>query len=61
MIATSGGTRAGYSRSGTQVVIDNVAIDFRAVPEPASWALIVSGFAWAGAAMRRSRTRLTFA
>jgi len=35
--------------------------DVTAVPEPASWALMIGGFALAGAAMRRRATTLRFA
>ena len=34
---------------------------FNAVPEPASWALMIAGFGLAGAAVRRRVTRLAFA
>jgi hypothetical protein len=32
-----------------------------AIPEPATWAMLVSGFALAGAAMRTRRQRVNFA
>lgn len=32
-----------------------------AVPEPATWAMMIGGFAFAGAAMRRRRTAVSFA
>lgn len=34
---------------------------FNAVPEPASWALMIGGFAMAGTALRRRRTRVSYA
>ena len=37
------------------------AENFAAVPEPASWALMIGGFGLAGAAMRTRRTRARFA
>ena len=49
--------------SGNAVTADSVAVydftlqDRAAVPEPASWALMISGFGLAGAALRR-RTRV---
>ncbi|WP_426162889.1 PEPxxWA-CTERM sorting domain-containing protein [Sandarakinorhabdus sp. DWP1-3-1] len=37
-------------------VLDNVVVDFGgAVPEPASWAMLIAGFGLTGAAMRRRR------
>ncbi len=44
--------------SGSQAspIVDNVSIT--AVPEPATWALMISGFGLAGAALRRRRTAL---
>ncbi len=33
----------------------------RAVPEPATWALMIGGFAFAGASMRRRRATVSFA
>lgn len=35
--------------------IDNVVVDAVAVPEPASWAMMIGGFAAAGTALRRRR------
>lgn len=37
-------------------VIDNVNLDRTAVPEPASWAMMIAGFGLAGAALRRRAT-----
>lgn len=34
-----------------------ISLNFRAVPEPASWAMMLVGFAGIGMAMRRSRAR----
>ena len=42
--------------------IDNVALNVTpsvAVPEPASWAMLIAGFGLVGAAARRRRTALT--
>ena len=39
--------------SGTFVSFDNVTFSSAAVPEPASWALMIAGFAAVGAAARR--------
>jgi len=42
--------------------LDNMALVARnAVPEPASWALMIGGFGLAGAAMRRRAARVVFA
>lgn len=49
------GDNAGYLLLGHGT--DNV----RAVPEPASWAMMVGGFGLIGGAMRRRRTAVTFA
>lgn len=35
------------------LILDNVALDVSAVPEPASWAMMIAGFGLAGAAVRR--------
>lgn len=59
------GDRTGSSQSGTgQMFVNAVSFDSgtaltdltgTAVPEPASWAMLVAGFGLAGAAMRRRR------
>ena len=36
-------------------------VDVAAVPEPASWAMMISGFALVGGAMRRRTTKVSFA
>ncbi len=46
--------------------VDNVALSFTtattgAVPEPATWAMMIAGFGLAGAAMRRRRSAISFA
>lgn len=52
--SVAGGTTYGGNRLG--------AFQMPAVPEPASWALMIGGFGLAGAAMRRrERTTVTFA
>ena len=54
-----------FQASGTDVVINNAAgTTFSAsiagaVPEPASWALMLGGFGLAGAAMRRRRAQVS--
>ena len=46
----------GNGRSvGTIEVVDDINITTAAVPEPASWALLIAGFGLTGAAMRRRR------
>jgi hypothetical protein len=46
-------------------ILDNVSLDIAApgaaVPEPATWAMMIGGFALAGAAMRRRQTAVRFA
>lgn len=42
-------------------LLDNVVLDIMPVPEPASWALMIGGFALAGAAMRRRTAVARFA
>lgn len=38
--------------------IDNFSMSAQAVPEPASWAMLIAGFGLTGAAMRRRRTAI---
>ncbi|HEU4969635.1 PEPxxWA-CTERM sorting domain-containing protein [Sphingomonas sp.] len=40
---------------------DTTIINFEAVPEPATWAMMIGGFAFVGAAARRRKTRVVFA
>jgi hypothetical protein len=43
-------------------LLDNVALDVTAaVPEPATWAMMIGGFALVGASMRRRKTAVSFA
>lgn len=46
------------SADGIGPLLDNVSVDVTGggVPEPASWALMITGFGLAGAALRRHRT-----
>ncbi len=45
-----------FDASGDTIGIDNIVSGtFGAVPEPASWALLIAGFGLTGAAMRRRR------
>lgn len=55
-------TRAGYTfNSGLSADTDIFRITFTAaaVPEPASWAMMIAGFGLVGATMRRRRSRAT--
>lgn len=47
--------------SGNSFEIDNLATSVSAVPEPGAWALMITGFGLAGAALRRRRTATTAA
>lgn len=47
------GTGTVNTSSGTSLI----SLNFRAVPEPATWAMMLVGFAGIGMAMRRSRAR----
>jgi hypothetical protein len=44
-------------------ILDNVSLDVAAgaVPEPATWGMMIGGFALAGAAMRRRKAAVSFA
>lgn len=39
---------------------DTTIVNFEAVPEPATWAMMIGGFAFVGAAARRRKTRVVF-
>lgn len=41
--------------SGTQIVFDNLTVNTSAVPEPATWAMMLVGFGGLGAVMRTRR------
>ncbi|GAO38165.1 hypothetical protein SCH01S_09_00120 [Sphingomonas changbaiensis NBRC 104936] len=63
---TSGGsTTFGLQDGGNDnigVVIDNLQLSVGAVPEPATWAMMIAGFGLAGmAARRRSASRVVYA
>jgi hypothetical protein len=58
--------RVGYGVSGTfgdasSPRAFNGSLAYAVVPEPASWALMIAGFALVGAAMRRRSVRVAFA
>ena len=58
-----GGIRSILISGNGDFAIDTLSFDAGrgAVPEPASWAMMIGGFALAGAAMRRRSTKLAFA
>ena len=48
----------GYTLGTVNVTsLDDVSISFNAVPEPATWALMIGGFVMVGSAMRRGVSR----
>ncbi len=49
----AGGVQSPLPGGGNYFAVDNLSIDTGAVPEPASWALMIAGFGLVGAAMRR--------
>ena len=52
----------GVNVTGTSANIDNLVVNVAAaVPEPASWAMMVGGFGMLGAAMRRRKVNVSFA
>jgi len=53
-IQASGGVDAGTFGNGNHIVLDNLTIN-SAVPEPATWAMMLVGFGMMGAAMRYGR------
>lgn len=50
-----------FGNDNVGVVVDNLSLDITAVPEPASWALMILGFASVGAAARRRKQIVTYA
>ena len=55
----AGGKDRFFDMSGTNFAVD--AVQVAAVPEPATWAMMVLGFAAAATALRRQRRRLALA
>ncbi|MDB5453794.1 MAG: hypothetical protein JWO33_2372, partial [Caulobacteraceae bacterium] len=43
------------ARGVTSEYFDNVSLDVAAVPEPATWAMMIAGFGMIGGAMRHRR------
>lgn len=61
VFSSSGGTdNPNFRGGGTHFALDNLTVN-GAVPEPASWAMMIAGFALVGSAMRRRTTNVTFA
>jgi hypothetical protein len=50
-----------YTISATKAGQSNSAINMTAVPEPASWAMMISGFGMMGAMIRRRRSAMATA
>ncbi|MBO9574636.1 MAG: PEPxxWA-CTERM sorting domain-containing protein [Sphingobium sp.] len=53
--------RAGGTQDSLGGYLDDIELSTAAVPEPASWALLLAGFALMGNAMRRRRVAIAFA
>ena len=53
--------RLEFTSTGKAFEIDDVAFATSAIPEPATWAMMITGFGLAGAAIRRRRTILAVA
>ncbi len=58
VFSSFGGTNAGYEGGGDHFAMDNLTINGTsgAVPEPASWALMIVGFGMVGGSLRRRAT-----
>jgi PEP-CTERM motif len=59
----AGSLRFNFSSSSADNIgplLDNVSLDISAVPEPASWAMMIAGFSLVGAGMRRRATKVRF-
>lgn len=50
----------GLGNTAADFVVDNISMT-QAVPEPATWAMMLAGFGIAGASLRRRKTVLSFA
>lgn len=49
------------SQDNVGPLLDNISLNISAVPEPATWALMIGGFALAGVSLRRRKTAVSFA
>jgi hypothetical protein len=56
----SNGQLLGSNKPGLTAPELSAETDIAPVPEPATWAMMISGFALVGAAVRKGRTNLTF-
>ena len=45
-----------FGNDNVGVIIDNVSLDISAIPEPASWAMMIAGFGLVGLGLRRRAT-----
>ncbi len=48
------------SFNGNSIYADNVSFEGGGVPEPATWGMMIAGFALAGSAMRRRKAQVAF-
>ncbi|TFU01516.1 PEP-CTERM sorting domain-containing protein [Polymorphobacter arshaanensis] len=59
VFSAHGGTRHGFGGGPSDhFVIDDLSLNFAAVPEPASWTLMIAGFGMVGASVRRRKAAL---
>jgi hypothetical protein len=57
-IGVGSGIGAGYTAYADNVTANGTTYNFEAVPEPATWAMMIMGFGAAGSVVRRRRQAL---
>jgi uncharacterized membrane protein len=60
MVFNFGGISQVVIRGNSDFAIDTLSFNAGSVPEPATWAMMIGGFAFAGAAMRRRTAKVAF-